>query len=40
MLGTLFQLLVEIKSQAVTLKPNLRYGHTATLINDKLYSIS
>ena len=36
MLVTLFQLLVEVKSQ-ITLKPNLRYAHTATLINDKLY---
>src|ERR1044072_6283254 len=31
------QLLVEVKSQTTIFKPDLRYAHTATLINDKLY---
>src|SRR5690242_20089399 len=32
--GTLFQLLVEVNSQII---PSLRYGHTATLIDNILY---
>src|SRR6266498_2984715 len=35
--GALLQLLlVEVKSQ-ITYKPDLRYAHTATLIDDKIY---
>jgi hypothetical protein len=34
--GVLLQLLVEVKSQA-TYKPDLRYAHTATLIDNKIY---
>ena len=33
----LLQLLVEVKSQTTIFKPDLREGHTATFINDKLY---
>src|ERR1044072_8800333 len=33
----LLQFLVGVKSQTTILKPERRYGHTATLINDKLY---
>ena len=36
-LGIFLQLLVEVKSQVATLKPDLRIFHTATLINNKLY---
>src|SRR5215211_2581424 len=32
----LLQLFVRVKSQT-TLQPDLRYAHTATVINDKLY---
>jgi hypothetical protein len=35
--GVLLQLLVEVKPQTIISKPGLRLGHTATLINDKLY---
>ena len=35
--GILFQLLVEVKPQIVNSRPDLRNGHTATIINDKLY---
>src|SRR5438045_3134787 len=34
--GILLQLLIEVKSQII-FKPDLRYGHTSTFINDKLY---
>src|ERR1041384_7768082 len=34
--GNLLQFFVEVKSQK-NFKPDSRYGHTATLINDKLY---
>src|ERR1044071_9628015 len=34
--GILLKLLVEVNSQT-TFNPGLREGHTATLINDKLY---
>src|ERR1043166_6533603 len=33
----LLQFLVGVKSQTTILKPEPRYAHTATLINDKLY---
>jgi len=33
----LLQLLVEVKTQTTTFKPDLREGHTATFINNKLY---
>ena len=33
----MLQLLVEVKSQTTIFKPDLREGHTATFINDKLY---
>ena len=33
----LLQFLVEVKSQKPTFKPDLRYAHTATFINDKIY---
>ncbi|PKY57005.1 hypothetical protein RhiirA4_448900 [Rhizophagus irregularis] len=35
--GAFLQLLVEVKSQLITYKPDLRYAHTATLIEDKIY---
>ncbi|RIA99288.1 hypothetical protein C1645_811776 [Glomus cerebriforme] len=35
--GILFQLLIEVKSQITNVKPSLRNAHTATFINDKLY---
>ncbi|GBB99972.1 hypothetical protein RclHR1_00370013 [Rhizophagus clarus] len=37
--SALFQLLVEVKPQIVTDKPDLRYAHTATLIDDKIYML-
>src|SRR4051794_31123126 len=33
----LLQLFVEVKSQKTIFNPDLRYAHTATFINDKLY---
>jgi N-acetylneuraminic acid mutarotase len=38
--GILLQLSVEVKSQTAIFKPDLRSGHTATLINNKLYILS
>ena len=36
-LWLLFQLLVEINCQITPTRPKQRYGHTSTLINNKLY---
>ena len=33
----LLQFLVEVKSQKTTFKPDLRFAHTATFVNDNLY---
>src|SRR5207248_3080854 len=35
--GILLQFIVEVKSQITIFNPDVREGHTATFINDKLY---